>query len=151
VRRNFDVLQRRIGGNSSRGFKKKMKRRIEILVVDDQPGVRNLLGSIIEEAGGVVYKAKDGLEAVEIVRQVHPCLVFMDVKMPVMNGLEALVKIKAIAPETLVIMMTAYISEEVKKEANEKGALFCLTKPFEVEEIKKILREYRPERPEGEV
>mgnify|MGYP005834148695 CR=1 FL=1 len=116
-----------------------MKESKKVLVVDDQQGIRHLLSSVVEEVGGKAYTAQNGLEAVEIVRKVRPHLVFMDVKMPVMGGLEALGVIREIAPETEVVMMTAYISEEVIRRAEEKGALCCLVKPFEVEDIKRII------------
>lgn len=119
-----------------------MKNLMAVLVVDDQPGMRQLLGSVVKEVGHQVYLAENGLEAVEIVRKIRPRLVFMDIKMPVMDGLEALSKIKAIAPETEVIMMTAYISEEIKKQVAEKGARCCLAKPFEIDKIKLLLRNH---------
>lgn len=116
-----------------------MKNNLIVLVVDDQPGMRQLLGSVVMETGHQVYLAENGLEAVEVVRKVRPQVVIMDVKMPVMDGLEALGEIKTIAPETEVIMMTAYISEEVKKAVAEKGARCCLAKPFEIDMVKSIL------------
>jgi len=116
-----------------------MKNDLVVLVVDDQPGIRQLLGSVVAETGHQVYLAENGLEAVEMVRKIRPQVVFMDVKMPVMDGLEALGEIKAIAPETEVIMMTAYISEEIKKAVTEKGARCCLAKPFEIDRVKDIL------------
>lgn len=67
---------------------------MDILVVDDQPGVRYLLDIVIKEVGHRVHTAQNGLEAVEKVRAIRPNLVFMDVRMPLMGGLEALGKIK---------------------------------------------------------
>jgi two-component system response regulator (stage 0 sporulation protein F) len=119
-----------------------MKNLVDVLVVDDQPGMRQMLSSVVSEAGYKVYLAQNGLEAIKMVLKIRPQLVFMDIKMPVMDGLEALSEIMAVAPETKVIMMTAYISEEIIRQVKEKGARCCLTKPFEIEEIKSILKNH---------
>lgn len=116
---------------------------LDILIVDDQAGVRYLLDIVIREAGHRVHTAQNGLEAVEFVRSNHPDFVFMDVRMPLMGGLEALGKIKDISPETDVIIMTAYGSEDTVSQAMEKGALCCIAKPFDVDEIKELLVEFR--------
>lgn len=115
---------------------------LNILVVDDQPGVRYLLDIVAREVGHKVYTAKNGLEAVELAHSTRPDLVFMDVRMPLMGGLEALAEIKALTPETDVIIMTAYGSEETVAQAMEKGALCCIAKPFDVEKIKDLLLDY---------
>jgi len=116
-----------------------MSEPLKILIVDDQPGVRYLLDIVIREAGHHVYTASNGLEAVEIARSSHPDSIFMDVRMPLMGGLEALNKIKAMIPETEVIIMTAYGSEETVTKAMEGGAMCCIAKPFDVEKIKELL------------
>ena len=111
------------------------------MVADDHQGIRLLLSTIMEEMGYKVSLAKNGIEAVEAVKNNRPNLVFMDVRMPVMNGLQALGEIKAISPETKVVIITAYISNEVISEAMEKGALFCKSKPLDIDEIKVFLEE----------
>lgn len=118
-----------------------MSEPLKILIVDDQPGVRYLLDIVIREAGHRVFTARNGLEAVEIAKSSHPDLIFMDVRMPLMGGLEALGKIKAMIPETKVIIMTAYGSEETVTQAMEGGALCCIAKPFDVEKIKELLED----------
>jgi len=119
---------------------------LDVLIVDDQAGVRCLLEIIASEAGHRVYTARNGLEAVNLVRSIRPDLIFMDVRMPVMGGLEALGKIKALAPETNVIMMTAFGSEETVSWAMEKGAVCCIIKPFDIDEIKGFLDEFEREK-----
>ena len=115
---------------------------MNVLVVDDQPGVRFLLDIIIRESGHNVLTAKNGLEALEIVRSAKPDLVFMDVRMPLMDGVEALGRIKMISPETEVVLMTAYVSDETVEMAMKKGAMCCIGKPFEVDEIKSFLYDF---------
>jgi two-component system response regulator (stage 0 sporulation protein F) len=116
--------------------------KLDILVVDDQPGVRYLLDIILKEEGHNVILAEDGLEAVEAVRAHKPDLVFMDVRMPKMCGLEALGKIKIMSPETEVVLMTAFISDETVRTALEKGAFYCFTKPFDVDLIKSFIANF---------
>ncbi len=114
---------------------------LDVLVVDDQPGVRYLLDILIREVGHRVHTAENGLVAIEKVRQIRPQIIFMDVRMPLMDGLEALRRIRRIAPETVVIIMTAYISEQTVEQALKNGALCCLTKPFDIEKVKALIEE----------
>lgn len=118
---------------------------MDILVVDDQPGVRYLLDIVIKEIGHRVYTAQNGLEALEKVRSIKPDLVFMDVRMPLMGGLEALAKIKKNYPEIKVVIMTAYGSDDTIEQARKQGALCCLAKPFDVEDIKNFLDNFTQE------
>lgn len=115
---------------------------MDILVVDDQPGVRYLLDIVINESGHKAYTAQNGLEAVELARTIRPDLVFMDVRMPIMGGLEALARIKSITPETEIIIMTAYGSDETIEEAKNLGALGCMAKPFDIDDIKNFILDY---------
>ena len=115
---------------------------LKVLVVDDQPNVRFLLTVIIEEEGHKIFTAQNGKEAVEMVSSLYPDLIFMDVRMPVMGGLDALKKIKMISPRTEVVMMTAYGAEDTIDTALQQGALTCIAKPFDIEEIKGFIKEY---------
>ncbi|KJS15350.1 MAG: histidine kinase [Peptococcaceae bacterium BRH_c4b] len=115
---------------------------MNVLVVDDQPGVRFLLDIIIRDSGHRVLTAENGLEALETVRLIKPDLVFMDVRMPLMGGVEALGKIKMISPDTEVVLMTAYVSDETVEMAMKKGAMCCIAKPFDVDEIKLFIYDF---------
>ncbi|MCL2336404.1 MAG: response regulator [Firmicutes bacterium] len=115
---------------------------LTVLVVDDQPGVRFLFDIIIKEAGHQVYCAQNGLEAVKMVRSIGPDLIFIDARMPIMSGLEAVAEIKQLAPQTGIIFMTAYGSTETIAEAEKLGVSSCLLKPFNHNEIKEIIRNY---------
>ncbi|ABO51395.1 response regulator receiver protein [Desulforamulus reducens MI-1] len=116
-----------------------MKSTLDVLIVDDQAGVRYLLEILVKESGHNVYTAQNGVEAVDKVRNVKPDLIFMDVRMPIMGGLEALGKIKSLAPNTEVVMMTAYSAEDTATIAMQKGDFMCMSKPFDVDEIKNLL------------
>lgn len=115
---------------------------LDIMIVDDQAGVRYLLDILVKEVGHRSHTAQNGLEAIEKAQNIRPDLIFMDVRMPVMGGLEALGKIKDMIPETDVIMMTAYGSEETISQAMQKGALCCIAKPFDVDNMKELLRKF---------
>lgn len=112
---------------------------LKILVADDQPGVRYLFDILIKEVGHTPYITQNGLEAVEMACLIRPNLVFMDVRMPLMDGLEALGRIKELMPETDVVIMTAYGSEETMSEAMKRGAFCCIAKPFDIDAIKTFL------------
>ena len=122
------------------------EKNLNILVVDDQPGVRYLLDIVVKELGHDVYTAQNGLEAVELARSKRFDIIFMDVRMPLMGGLEALTRIKAISPKTDVVIMTAYGSDDTIEGANKNGALCCIAKPFDVEDIKNFLDDYTSEK-----
>jgi len=109
----------------------------KILIVDDQKGVRRLLEEIFRQQGWTVRSAADGLEAIELVEEISPDLILMDVKMPNMNGLEATQEIMLRRPDIPIIMMTAYGEIEVVRQALDAGVKRCISKPFDI----KILRD----------
>lgn len=117
-------------------------KKISVLVVDDQPGVRYLLEIVVSGAGHLVDTAQNGLEAIEKVRTFNPDLIFMDVRMPFMGGIEALARIKVLAPDTDIVLMTAYGSDETIELADKQGSLCCMAKPFDIEDIKNFLDVY---------
>ena len=123
---------------------------MNILVVDDQQNICHLLEMVIKEMGHTVITAHDGIEAIEKVSQVKPELMFMDIRMPRLGGIEALEKVKEISKKTNVVMMSAYFSEEVIGEVRQKGAYFCLAKPFDMEVIKTIIQELQEKEKERE-
>ncbi|MBC7105538.1 MAG: response regulator, partial [Firmicutes bacterium] len=113
---------------------------LRILVVDDQPRVCHLLEAFLRQQDHVVYSASNGLEALELVERVRPHLVFLDIRMPRLGGLEALDRIKSLWPDVEVVMMTAYGGEGAFTRAYQQGAFCCLTKPFDLSEVAAVLR-----------
>jgi len=118
------------------------REKLKVLIVDDQTGVRFLLDILVRESGHKSYMAKNGMEAIEMACSIKPDLIFMDVRMPLIGGLEALGKIKAARPEIQVIIMTAYGTEKTVSEVKSKGAWCYIAKPFDVEEIKTLLKKF---------
>jgi len=107
-----------------------------ILVVDDEENIRELLRESLEDEGYRVNVAKNGQEAVEKVRALSPDTVLMDVKMPLMSGMDAFLKIKESQPDLPVIFLTAFGSSDVAISAMKSGAYDYLTKPFDIDEVK---------------
>ncbi|MBM7866074.1 response regulator [Heliobacterium gestii] len=104
----------------------------KILLVDDSPLIHNLLRKTLEKHGyEVAGDAMNGKVGVELYRELSPDLVFMDITMPVMDGIEAARAIKTESPEARIIMLSAMGDEEIVKQAKELGVDIFLQKPFD--------------------
>lgn len=108
----------------------------KLLIVDDQMGIRILLEEVFESEGYRTFQASNGKLALEIVEKESPEMVLLDMKIPGMDGLEILKRIKTISKDIKVIMMTAYGELDVIKETTELGALMHFTKPFDIDELR---------------
>src|SRR4030067_2856324 len=86
-----------------------------------------------------VMIANNGREALNLLKKNKIDLVISDIRMPDINGLHLLVTIKKEYPKTKVIIMTAYGSADVQKEANQRGSLYYVEKPFEISDLRKII------------
>ncbi|MCK5609598.1 response regulator, partial [Candidatus Pacearchaeota archaeon] len=80
----------------------------KILLVDDEEGIRKVLGISLTDSGYKVFTAENGEEALQIFRKVNPSIVLTDIKMPGMDGIQLLQKIKNENPDTEVIMITGH-------------------------------------------
>jgi len=114
-----------------------------ILVVDDRVEDRETLRDILAERGYRVVLAKDGYEAVRFAEKGNFDIILLDIKMPGMNGVETLERIKEIRPETGIITMTAYSMEEFVEDSLRKGAYTCLFKPIDVEKMLEAIQKVR--------
>ncbi|HEX8089395.1 MAG TPA: response regulator, partial [Blastocatellia bacterium] len=94
----------------------------KILVVDDERSMRDLLELVLKREGYVVHKAENGTRALELVRQNVYDLIISDVKMPDINGIELLSRVREISPETMVIMITAFATVDTARRAFKLGA-----------------------------
>jgi CheY-like chemotaxis protein len=110
-------------------------RRKNILVVDDEPGMRALFSFMLGAKGYEVRTAGSGEEALQNVKLAPYDLVFLDVRMPYMNGVEVLRALKQLRPSTPVVMMTGYAVEQLLNDAISAGARSYLRKPFTIEEL----------------
>ena len=110
-----------------------------ILVVDDLRSIRLTLGGILEDNGHQVVTVEDGYQAIEAVGKTHFDVIFMDIKMPGINGVQTFREVKKIDPEATVIMMTAYSVDDLVKEALDEGAYAVVYKPFDIDRIIAII------------
>ncbi len=115
-----------------------------ILVVDDNEEFCRNVTDILELKDYEVVTAYDGFKALELVKQNGFDLVLMDVKMPVMDGVETFKKVKKIAPDTPVIMVTAFAVENLIREALREGAFGSLKKPLDFDEIFELIEQATP-------
>jgi len=113
--------------------------RARVLVVDDELEFRKVLAEYLEDRGFDVIEAQDGEEALLRVPDFHPHIVLMDVMMAGMGGVEALKRIKAAAPETCVIMVTAVEDIDSARGALALGASDYVTKPFSFQYLDSVL------------
>jgi two-component system response regulator HydG len=110
-----------------------------ILVVDDIKSIRLTLGGILEDEGYNVVLAENGYQAIEAAKRTPFDLVFMDIKMPGINGVQTFREIKKINPEAVVVMMTAYSVEDLIRESLEEGAYAVVYKPFDIDDIVSVI------------
>jgi len=108
-----------------------MERKELLLVVDDEAGMRDTLIDILEEYDWRPQLACNGLEAVKMVASGDYALVLMDIRMPIMSGIEALARIAQMRPQLPVIMMSAYADQEAMDAAERFGARALMRKPLD--------------------
>ncbi|MEA4883957.1 MAG: response regulator [Clostridia bacterium] len=111
-----------------------------ILVVDDDRSIRLLLTQCLEEAGYKVTSAVDGEHALEKAEEGSHDLVMLDMKLPGMDGVSVLKRIRTLVPDQLVVIITAHGTIETAVEAMKAGAADYLQKPFTPDEIRAIVQ-----------
>jgi chemotaxis protein histidine kinase CheA len=128
----------------------KSERRARVLIVDDSPIVRELLTEMLSQAGLTVHAAEDGLAALRVLESMTPDLVFSDVEMPRMGGLELLRRIRTQNQRLPVVMLTTRGSAADRKAAAELGADAYLVKSdFEGSKLLDTVARFINLRPEG--
>ncbi len=112
----------------------------KILIADDEPLIRDLIKDILEMEGYEVFVAEDGFSALKEVKKEGIDLIITDVRMPKLDGIRLLRKIKEVSPSTLVVVITAYGTIENAVEAMKNGAYDYITKPISPEQIKLVVQ-----------
>lgn len=113
---------------------------IRVLVVDDSVSAVKRLCALLESLGhDVVGSANSGEEAITKCQELKPDVVTMDIKMPGMDGLETTAKLLELCPSITVIAITAQGQETMLQDAIAIGAKYYITKPFEQEEVKRVM------------
>lgn len=108
----------------------------EILVVDDQQGIRLLLKEVFKKDGYIIHLAANGLDALRIVDEHNIACVLLDMKIPGMDGLEILKRLKEQKAQVPVVMMTAFGEQDLIDCAKNLGAVSFFTKPFNIFDIR---------------
>jgi DNA-binding NtrC family response regulator len=124
-----------------------MDRRKSVLVVEDDPVIRHYLEVALQEPYTQVTSVGDGQSAVDAINKKDYDLVFTDLKIPKLNGLQVLRHIKSNKPHINVVIGTAYGTIDNAVEAMRLGATDYLTKPFQKQDLKKVLRKLIDEKP----
>lgn len=128
-------------------------RRARILVVDDEPAARSALAELLKEEGYDVRSAADGFKALGRIETWVPDVLITDLKMPGMDGVELMHKVREQVPDVSVVVMTAYGSIETAVSAMQDGAADFLTKPISLPHLLTVLErvlEHRALREEAE-
>ena len=111
-----------------------------ICLVDDEPGILKTLSELLEDEGYQITSAKSGMDALDVIRQDPPDLVFLDVWMPDLDGLEVLKRVRQQFPHMMVIVMSGHGSIETAVQATKLGAYDYLEKPLDSEKITILVR-----------
>jgi CheY-like chemotaxis protein len=104
-----------------------------ILIVDDDPSIRRLIAATLEDVSGYrMTEAGDGLQAVERARDAQPAIVFLDIEMPRLNGIETCRRLRSEpgTADATIVMLTGDSDDEAERDARAAGADLFLTKPF---------------------
>lgn len=104
-----------------------------VLIVDDDQFIRKLIATTLEDVSEFeLHEAADGAEALRIAERENPSLVFLDVDMPVLDGIEACRRLRSLeqTKRATIVMLTAAHGDSVERSAEEAGADLFLTKPF---------------------
>ena len=116
----------------------------KILIVDDQYGIRILLNEVFQKEGYKTFQAANGVQAIDIVKKHSPDIVLLDMKIPGMDGIEILKRLKVIDEDIQVIIMTAYGELDMIQEAKDLGAITHFAKPFDIDEIRDAVKKHLP-------
>lgn len=116
-------------------------KHLKILVVDDKKVIGDFFFLTMGYYGHQITVVHDLPHALEAIKQNEFDIAFMDMLMPGHDGVEVLKEVKAISPQLAVVMMSGYSLDEKRQQASLLGAVDCLKKPFEVDDIRRVVFE----------
>jgi len=117
-----------------------MANDIYILVVDDEEIMRSLFTDILQDQGYKVITVSDGSQVEEKVKEMLFLIAFIDVHMPIMDGVQTLRLIKKLSPQTAIVMMDSF-PDILLDQAEKEGAITCIHKPFNIQEVRSAIAE----------
>ncbi len=112
-----------------------------ILIVDDEPIVREAISDWLKDAGYEVMTAESGEAALELVAKQDFGVMVVDIRLPGMTGIKVLKEVKAVRPEIKSIIITAYPTADTAAEATKLGAIDYLIKPIAPDDLERLIRE----------
>jgi two-component system phosphate regulon sensor histidine kinase PhoR len=112
---------------------------LKILVVDDEPRIRDACRMVLSEEGYEVALAADGSAGVEMIAKEHFDIILVDLMMPVLSGFEVLEQVRARHPDTVVIVITGYATVENSVSAMKQGAFDFIPKPFTPDQLRMVV------------
>ena len=118
-----------------------MQDPLNILVVDDEPSIRITLAGILEDEGYNVVIAEDGYKGIAAAEKINFNIAFIDMKMPGISGIETFKEFKKISPNTIILLMIAFLDEDALDDTTKLKVQRILYKPLDLDLILKILRE----------
>ncbi|MBM3238835.1 response regulator [Candidatus Poribacteria bacterium] len=117
---------------------------ITTLLIDDSQAVRRMVAPMLNNFGvNVVGEASNGQEGLASYKKLKPDVVFLDIVMPLVSGIEILKGIREINPNAIVVMLTSIASREDVLESKKAGAFAYLLKPFDVQKIERLITEIK--------
>ncbi|MCB4792811.1 MAG: response regulator [Elusimicrobia bacterium] len=116
-----------------------IKNDVKVLIIDDEQGIRDMISYALQKEGYTVKTAQNGKEGIQKVDEQEIDIVITDIKMPGIDGIEVLEKIKEIKPEIEVIVATGYGTMETAIESLRKGAYDYINKPFNINELSLLI------------
>ncbi len=112
---------------------------VKILIMDDEPGLRNIVYNIVKPLGHPVFTSEDGHQALEVAKRENPDIALLDVRVPDMDGLEVLAELRKINPNIKAIMLSGFGDVESAVFALKQGAFDYISKPFKVDDVIKTV------------
>ncbi len=119
-----------------------MSKKGIILVADDDEALLDTTSTLLEFFGYIVIQAKDGFDAISKYKKYLPELVFLDIKMPKMDGYETFFEIEKYFPKAKVIFMTAHADYSEWEKIKNNYAIELIEKPYSAEELKRLVEKF---------
>ena len=116
-----------------------MEKKYAVLIVDDDEGMLEMMMDILSEMNFNVAVANDGFKAIEMAKEGTFDAILMDIRMPGIDGIETLKRIKHIKPFAKIILMTAFTTENNALDAQKEGASAILYKPIDFDKLENVL------------
>ncbi len=117
------------------------RKSLKILVVDDEPHIQEVLQQLLETEGYATRSAGSGADALELIHEFTPHIVFLDIRMPEMDGIQCLRRIKELEPKAEVVMISGFATLDMAKRSLEIGAFDYIGKPLSFDHIRDVIRQ----------